>query len=122
MKDYHQLELELNYKMEEKTVLHVYIGDDDIQTWTQGIGKETLMPEMFVACKQVVSENLSRIQFARVEATVRGIKKAFDFFVEIDGIHDTLEILMEWSLEEEKYEMCAEIQKFQEFVDNDNTF
>jgi len=122
MKDWHRLESELNYKMEEKTVLHIYIGDDDIQTWTQGIGKETLMPEMFEACKQVVSEDLDKLQFARVEATIRGKKKAFDFFVEIEGIHDTLEKLMEWALEEEKYEMCAEIQKLQEFVDNDNTF
>lgn len=108
--------------MKEKTVLHVYIGDDDIQTWTQGIGKETLMPEMFDACKEIITGDLNKLQFARVEATIRGKKKAFDFFVEIEGIHDTLEKLMEWSLEEEKYMMCSEIQKLQEIVDNDNTF
>ncbi len=108
--------------MKEKTVLHVYIGDDDIQTWTQGIGKETLMPEMFDACKEVITEDLNKLQFARVEATIRGKKRAFDFFVEIEGINDTLEKLMEWSLEEEKYMMCSEIQKLQEIVDKDNTF
>lgn len=108
--------------MQEKTVLHIYIGDDDIQTWTQGIGKETLMPEMFGACKEVISEDLDKLQFARVEATIRGKKRAFDFFVEIEGIHDTLEKLMEWSLQEERYEMSAEIQKLQERVDKDNTF
>ena len=108
--------------MKEKTVLHVYIGDDDIQTWTQGIGKETLMPEMFDACKEVITEDLTKLQFARVEATIRGKKKAFDFFVEMDGIHDTLEKLMEWSLEEEKYRMCSEIQKLQENIDKSNTF
>lgn len=108
--------------MKQDTILHVYIGDDDIQVWTQGIGKETLMPAMFECCKTIISENIDKLQFARVEATIRGNKKAFDFFVEMDGIHDTLEKLMEWSLEEEKYRMCSEIQKLQENVDKSNTF
>ena len=108
--------------MKQETVLHVYIGDDDIQSWTQGPGKLVLMPEMFDCCKTIFNDNLDKLQFARVEATVRGKKKAFDFFVEVDGIHDTLEKLMEWALEEEKYEMCAEIKKLESELDDDNTF
>ena len=108
--------------MTEDSVLHIYIGDDDIQVWTQGIGKTTLMPAMFECCKTIINEGLNKLQFARVEATIRGNKKAFDFFVELDGIWDTLEKLMEWALEEEKYEMCSEIKKLEKELDKDNTF
>ena len=108
--------------MVKDTVLHIYIGDDDIHIWTQGIGKITLMPAMFECCKTMISENIDKLQFARVEAIIRGNKKAFDFFVELDGIWDTLEKLMEWALEEEKYEMCSEIKKLEVELDKDNTF
>ena len=108
--------------MKKDTILHVYIGDDDIQVWTQGIGKETLMPEMFEGCKTLIYENLDKLQFARVEATIRGNKKAFDFFVEMEGVWDTLEKLMDWAIEEERYEMCAEIKKLEQELDKDNTF
>lgn len=108
--------------MKQDTVLHVYIGNDDIQVWTQGPGKLVLMPEMFKCCKIIINDNLDKLQFARVEANVRKKKKAFDFFVEIDGIWDTLEKLMEWALEEERYEMCAEIKKLEQELDKNNTF
>ena len=108
--------------MKQDTILHVYIGDDDIQVWTQGIGKETLMPVMFECCKTIISENIDKLQFARVEATIRGNKKAFDFFVEMEGVWDTLEKLMDWAIEEERYEMCAEIKKLQEKLDEMENF
>ena len=41
------------------------------------------MPAMFECCKTIISENIDKLQFARVEAIIRGNKKAFDFFVEI---------------------------------------
>jgi hypothetical protein len=108
--------------MKQDTVLHVYIGDDDIQVWTQGIGKETLMPVMFEGCKTLLSENLDKLQFARVEANIRGNKKAFDFFVEMEGVWDTLEKLMDWAIEEERYEMCSEIKKLEKQLEDENTF
>jgi hypothetical protein len=104
------------------TVLHIYIGKDDIQEWTQGIGKYTLMPAMFECCKTMLNEDLNKLQFARVEAIIRGKSKAFDFFVEMEGIWDTIEKLMEWAIEEEEYEMCSEIKKLEELLDKDNTF
>ena len=102
------------------TVLHIYIGSDDIQDWTQGIGKHTLMPAMFECCKTVMDEDLEKLQFARVECNIRGKKRAFDFFVELDRISDTLEKLMEWALEEEKYIMCSEIIKLEKIVNEDS--
>ena len=61
--------------MTEDSVLHIYIGDDDIQEWTQGIGKITLMPAMFECCKTCYQLKIKKLQFARVEAIIRGNKK-----------------------------------------------
>tara|TARA_B110000003_G_C16509661_1_gene480679 strand:+ start:501 stop:827 length:327 start_codon:yes stop_codon:yes gene_type:complete len=108
--------------MKTKEVLHIYIGETDIQEWTQGVGKDILMPQMFESVKEMLSTGKSKIQFARVEASIRDKKQAFDFFVEYEGVWDTLEKLMEWALDEEKYEICAEIRKIEEELDKDNEF
>ena len=108
--------------MKTKEVLHIYIGESDIQEWTQGVGKDILMPQMFESVKEMLSTGKSKIQFARVEASIRNKKQAFDFFVEYEGVWDTLEKLMEWALEEEKYEMCDEIRKIEEELDKENEF
>jgi hypothetical protein len=103
-------------------VKHIYIGNDDVQEWTQGVGKFTLMPLMFRGIKQLVKSKLKKYQFARVECVIREEKKAFDFFIKEDGIWDSLEKCMEWAIEEEEYEMCSEIKKIQKELDKDNTF
>ena len=108
--------------MKIKEVLTIYIGEVDIQEWTQGVGKDILMPQMFESVKEMLSTGRDKVQFARVEASIRKKKRAFDFFVEYEGIWDTLEKLMEWALEEEKYEMCAEIRKIEEELDKENEF
>ena len=103
-------------------VLHIYIGEDDVQEWTQGGGKDVLMPAMYECCKTIIEKDLKKLQFARVEAKIRKRHKAFDFWVEADGIWDTLEKLMEWALEEEKYELCSDIKKLEEQLDKQNEF
>ena len=108
--------------MKIKEVLHIYIGEVDIQEWTQGVGKDILMPQMFESVKEMISTGRCKIQFARVEASIRKKKQAFDFFVEYEGLWDTLEKLMEWALEEEKYEICAEIRELEKELDKDNEF
>jgi len=103
-------------------VKHIYIGEDDVQEWTQGVGKYTLMPLMFRGIKKIIELNLKKYHFARVECIIRKEKKAFDFYVKEDGIWDSLEKVMEWAIEEEEYEMCSEIKKLEELLDKDNTF
>jgi hypothetical protein len=108
--------------MKIKEVLHIYIGEVDIQEWTQGDGKDVLMPQMFESVKEMLSSGKTKIQFARVECSIRNKKRAFDFFVHYDEVWDSLEKLMEWALEEEKYEMCSEIRKMEEKLDKENEF
>jgi hypothetical protein len=103
-------------------VKHIYIGEHDVQEWTEGVGKYTLMPLMFNGIKKLVENKLKKYQFARVECVVRKQKKAFDFFINEDGVWDSLEKCMEWAIEEEEYELCSEIKKLEEHLDKDNTF
>mgnify|MGYP000388453083 FL=1 len=103
-------------------VKHIYIGEDDVQEWTQGVGKLTLMPLMFRGIKKIIELNLKKYHFARVECIIRTEKKAFDFYVKEDGIWDSLEKVMDWAIEEEEYEMCSEIKKLHKELDKDNTF
>lgn len=106
-----------NYK-----VKHIYIGKDDIQEWTQGVGKSTLMPLMLIGIKKLIKNNLKKFQFARVECLIREEKKAFDFWINKKYIQDSLQKCLEWAIEEEEYEMCSEIKKLEKELDKENEF
>jgi len=97
--------------MKNKKVFTVYIGENDIYEWSMNEGKDVLMPQIFKGVKKVYSKELDEIHVARVETSIRGQKKAFDFWVKDDEIEDTIDKLMEWSLESENYELCSEIKK-----------
>jgi hypothetical protein len=107
---------------EPKTILTVYIGDTDIYEWTMGIGKTVLMPELLVGCEEVLYNDTDEVKCARVEAIIRGKPKAFDFNVTYEGVEDTLEKIMSWSLQEEHYEMCQRVQNLQQYLENQNQF
>ena len=102
--------------MDIENVLVAYIGDQDPQIWLQNEGKIVLMPVLLKTAQEVVYDNLEEKQAARIEAQVRGKMRALDFWVRFDGIEDTLEKIMEWALEEEKYEMCKDIKYLQDYV------
>jgi hypothetical protein len=51
---------------------------------------------------------------ARIEFSLRGNPKAYDFVVKKDGIEDTLSKIMGWAIDEEEYEMCSKIKKVQD--------
>ena len=70
---------------------------------------------VFIA-EKLVDEDLLEIKAVRVEAVIKGKKKSFDFLVKRNGIDDTLEKIMGWSLQEEEYEMCSRVKNLQEFL------
>jgi len=100
--------------VKEEKVFTAYIGDTDIYEWTMGVGKSILMPIMLKTCKDILSNDLTEKQAARVEAQIRGKMKAFDFWIKLDGIDETLSKIMEWALEDEQYEICSEVKKLQD--------
>lgn len=91
----------------------IYIGDRDIYSWTMDEGKSTIMPILLEKSKELIENDLESKKALRVEAIIRGEKKAFDFFVKKEDISDTLSKIMNWALEEEHYEMCSEIKELE---------
>lgn len=101
-----------------KKVKTIHIGKKDIYEWTMGEGKSMLMPLLFDASKKVILEDIKELKAFRVEAEIRGNQKAFDFWVKLDEIESTLSKILEWALEEENYEMCNEIKKLENKIEN----
>ena len=101
-----------------KKVKTIHIGKKDIYEWTMGEGKSILMPLLFDASKKVILEDIEELRAFRVEAEIRGNKKAFDFWVKLNEIESTLSKILEWALEEENYEMCNEIKKLENKIEN----
>lgn len=101
---------------EEKRVFTAYIGEVDIQEWTQGIGKAVLMPILLKTCEEVIIDELEEEHAARIEFLLRGKPKSVDFLVSRAGIDDTLNKIMNWALEEEHYEMCSQVKNLQDYI------
>jgi len=102
--------------VEQEKVFTVHIGETDIFEWTQGIGKSVLMPILLKVCEEVIYNNLEEKVAAKIQFSLKGKPKIYDFVVKFDGIEDTLEKIMGWALEEEKYEMCRDIKYLQDYV------
>jgi hypothetical protein len=102
--------------MKHEDGITIYIGKTDIFEWTQGVGKNILMPKLFNASETLIKDDLESKIAARVKFLEGERKIAYDFVVTKDGISDTLQKILEWAIEEEEYEMCSEIKKLQEKV------
>lgn len=102
---------------EPKKILTVHIGKIDIFEWTMGSGKDILMPELLIGCEELLYNDLDEVMCLRVEAQIRDEKKAFDFSVKSEGVHDTLSKIMEWALYNEEYETCTRVRDLLEFLE-----
>lgn len=102
---------------EPKKILTVHIGKIDIFEWAIGGGKDILMPELLVGCEELLYNDLDEVMCLRVEADIRGDKRAFDFSVKAEGVHDTLDKIMKWALENEEYETCSRVRDLLEFLE-----
>ena len=102
--------------MEEERVFTVHIGETDIFEWTQGIGKAILMPILLKVCEEVIYDNLEEKTAAKIQFSLKGKPKIYDFVVKFDGIEDTLDKIMGWALDEEEYKMCQSVKYLQDYV------
>jgi hypothetical protein len=106
--------------VKEETVFTIHIGETDIYEWTQGIGKSILMPILLEVCKEVIEENIEERIAARVQFSLKGKPKIYDFVVKLDGVDGTLSKIIDWAISEEEYEICSEIKKLQEKLQNED--
>ena len=104
--------------MEQEKVFTVHIGETDIFEWTQGIGKSILMPILLKVCEEVIYDNLEEKVAAKIQFSLKGKPKIYDFVVKFDGIEDTLEKITGWALDEEEYEMCQTIKYLQDYTND----
>ena len=95
---------------EKKKILSVYIGRNDIFEWTQGKGKDILMPELLVGCEELLYNDLDEVLCLRVESLVRENQVSFDFKITKNGVNETLYKVMEWAIDNEEYEICQRIK------------
>lgn len=102
--------------MKEEKVFTAHIGETDIFEWTQGVGKSILMPILLKSCEEVIYNNLEEKLAARINFSLKGNPKIYDFVVKLDGVEDTLEKILQWALGEEEYEMCQQIKYLQEYI------
>ena len=72
------------------------------------------MPILLKVCKEVIDDELEERIAARVNFSLKGNPKIYDFVVKLDGVDDTLSKIMDWAISEEEYEMCQEIKVIQE--------
>ena len=107
--------------MKDETVFTAHIGETDVFEWTQGVGKDILMPILLKVCEEVIEDKIEEKIAARIEFSLRGNPKAYDFLVKYEGIDDTLDKIMVWALDEEYYEMCSKVKSLQERLQNENT-
>ena len=105
-----------------KNILTIYIGNVDPQVWLQETGKPILMPVLLETARDIIQNNLEEKQAARVETDLRGKKEALDFWVMYDGVDDTLDKVLQWALEEEKYEMGQEVKDLKEKLQENEDF
>jgi len=102
--------------VEQERVFTVHIGETDIFEWTQGIGKSILMPILLKVCEEVIYDNLEEKVAAKIQFSLKGKPKIYDFVVKFDGIEDTLEKILGWALDEEEYEMCQSVKYLQDYL------
>jgi hypothetical protein len=102
---------------EPKKILTVHIGKIDSWAWAIGGGKDILMPELLVGCEELLYNDLDEVMCLRVEAEIRGKQKAFDFSVKAEGVHHTLDKIMNWALENEEYESCSRVRDLLKFLE-----
>lgn len=95
---------------EKKKILSVYIGRNDIFEWTQGKGKDILMPELLVGCEELLYNDLDEVLCLRVESLVRENQVSFDFKITKNGVNEILDKVMEWAIDNEEYEICQRIK------------
>tara|TARA_B100000900_G_C20601408_1_gene725821 strand:- start:6057 stop:6377 length:321 start_codon:yes stop_codon:yes gene_type:complete len=105
--------------LKEEAIFTVHIGETDIFEWSQGIGKTVLMPILLEVCGEVIYSDIEEKIAARVNFLLKGKPKIYDFVVTQDGVWDTLNKILKWTLEEEEYEMSQKVKVLQDYLADD---
>ena len=87
--------------------------------WSQGKGKEVIFPELLIGCEELLYHDLEKVHCLKVITYENGREDNIDFVVRMDGVENTLNKMMEWGLENEKYLFCQRIQNLQTILNKE---
>jgi hypothetical protein len=99
----------------QNNMLYVYIGEDDIIDWTMIIGKDVMIPEILNSAESLLYNELDTYKCATVFANVGDAVISIEFSVKPTDVESTLDKILEWSIENEEYEMCTRVEKLRKF-------
>ena len=97
-------------------ILTVYLGDSPVDEWIRGVGKSIMMPELLHACECIISSTSNTKLCAVIISEVNFKSYNYHISVKRKSMGDTLDKIMNWSLEHEEYKMCARVKKIQELL------
>lgn len=98
----------------QERVNEIFIGNKDPYEWVMYEGRETLMSVLYSTILDMYENELDEKIAARISFTFNGNDKSMDFLIKKDGIHETIDKVFEWALENEKYEWCSELKSIKE--------
>jgi len=106
-----------------KEILTVHVPKElTIFDWSRGIGKSVIFPELLVGCEELLYSDLDKVHCMKVITNEFDINKdPVDFVVRRNGVKKTLQRILEWSLSQEEYLMCARVVKLQNIVNTNET-
>lgn len=98
-----------------KDILTVYIGNEDVENWSSELGHEIIISELIRGYQTLIRDSIDSLVFLIVNSDTRkGKLKTYDFIMFPDHMTSTLNKMLEWAIENEEYEKCAQIIKLKE--------
>ncbi len=106
-----------------KEILTVTLPENEmIYDWSRGIGKSIIFPELLIGCEELLYNDLEKVYCMKVITNESDInQEPVDFVVRKDGVENTLQRILEWSLNEEEYLMCDRVVKLQSGLNEKKT-
>jgi len=97
----------------EPVILHIELGDYPIANWLKN-NKYIVFSEILRYTKKMIEQKLNLVQIILVSNNTDNIV----FILKKDTLKDTLSKAMDFFMEKEEYEKCAEIRDLNILIEN----
>jgi len=98
---------------EAPILLHINLGNQSLTNWLKE-NKYIIYSELIRYCKKLLTENLSSVQAIMVSNLYDNIV----FLIKKDNVKLTLDKAMDFFIDIEEYEKCAEIRNLYILIEN----
>jgi hypothetical protein len=98
---------------EAPILLHINLGNQSLTNWLKE-NKYIIYSELIRYCKKLLTENLSSVQAIMVS----NLNDNIVFLIKRDNVKLTLDKAMDFFIDIEEYEKCAEIRNLYILIEN----